>query len=119
MATLTVFGNYSKRQHQMARIEDYSRATAHFEKSIQKLKDNFQNGLEYINKLKLDKENTTDEMQLKQIDVDLNYLEKHFDHTEMNNKISTLETKLHNHRVRLKKMVEKHNIKNTKVEDRE
>lgn len=111
MATLTVFGNYSKRQHQLARIEDYSRATAHFEKSIQKLKDNFHNGLEYLNKLKVDRENTTDEMQLKQIDVDINYLQKHFDETEMNNKISHLEAKLQNHRARLKNMHEKHNIK--------
>lgn len=117
MATLTVFGNYSKRQHQMARIEDYSRATAHFEKSIQKLKDNFRNGLEYIHKLKEDRENTTDEMQLKQIDVDINYLEKHFDPAEMNNKISHLETKLQNHRVRLKNMYDKHNIKSKKIEE--
>lgn len=119
MATMTVFGNYSKRQHQMARIEDYSRATSHFEKSIQKLKDNYSNGLQYINKLKMDKETTTDEQQLRQIEVDINYLEKHFDPAEMNDKISHLETKLQNHRIRLKKMQNKVATKNSQSADSE
>ena len=119
MATLTVFGNYSKRQHQMARVEDYNRATTHFEKSIQKLKDNFSNGLQYINKLKMDKETTTDELQLRQIEVDINYLEKHFDPTEMSDKISHLETKLENHRVRLKNMQNKFVTNNSQSADGE
>lgn len=111
MSTLTVFGNYSKKQHQMARIEDYSRAINHLENSITKVKENYQNGLDYIKKLETDRETTTDELALRQIDVDLNYLRQHFDPNEMNQKIAALETKLKNHRIRLKKLYEKHTVK--------
>jgi septal ring factor EnvC (AmiA/AmiB activator) len=111
MSTLTVFGNYSKRQHQMARLEDYTRAIAHLEASIERVKVNYQNGLDYIKKLKDDRETTQDELQLKQIEVDLKYLQTHFDPTEMNQKIEALETKLVNHRIRLQKLHEKHAVK--------
>lgn len=113
MSTLTVFGNYSKKQHQMARLEDYSRAINHLENSIVKVKENYQNGLDYIKKLEADRKTTSDELQLRQIDVDLNYLRQHFDPTEMNQKISSLETKLKNHRIRLKKLYEKNEVKKT------
>jgi len=108
MATMTVFGNYSKKQHQMARLEDYTRAIDHLEKSIDRVKSNYQDGLNYIKKLESDKITTTDERQLKQIDVDLNYLQNHFDPKVMDEKIADLETKLRNHRFRLKKMRTKH-----------
>ncbi len=111
MSTLTVFGNYSKKQHQMARLEDYSRAIVHLENSIVKVKENYKNGLDYIKKLEADRETTTDELQLRQIDVDIKYLREHFDPAEMNQKITALETKLKNHRIRLKKLYEKHTVK--------
>ncbi len=111
MSTLTVFGNYSKKQHQMARLEDYSRAIVHLENSIIKVKENYQNGLDYIKKLEIDRETTTDDLELRQIDVDLKYLRQHFDPNEMNQKISSLETKLKNHRLRLQKLYEKHSVK--------
>ena len=111
MATMTVFGNYSKKQHQMARLEDYTRAIEHLEKSIERVKSNYQDGLNFIQKLETDKETTTDEKQLKQIEVDLEYLRTHFDPKEMDEKIAALETKLRNHRFRLKKLHLKHTTK--------
>lgn len=113
MATMTVFGNYSKKQHQMARLEDYTRAIEHLEKSIERVKSNYQDGLNFIAKLETDRETTTDESQLKQIDVDLKYLQTHFNPKEMDEKIAALETKLRNHRFRLKKLHAKHAAKKT------
>ncbi len=117
MATMTVFGNYSKKQHQMARLEDYTRAIDHLEKSIDRVKANYQEGLNYISKLLTDKETTTDERQLKQIEVDLNYLQAHFEPKQMDEKIANLETKLRNHRFRLKKLIAQHS--NPKAAEKE
>lgn len=108
MSTLTVFGNYSKRQHQMARLEDYTRAITHLEKSIERVKENYQNGLDFIAKLKADQQTTEDKKQLKQIEVDLAYLQEHFEPTAMTTKINNLEAKLRHHYARLKKLQEKY-----------
>lgn len=111
MSSLTVFGNFSKKQHQMARLEDYTRAIDHLEKSIDRVKANYKEGLDYIQKLQEDQKTTTDEQQLRQIAVDLDYLQKHFEPKAMNEKIANLETKLRNHRFRLKKLIAKHSNK--------
>jgi membrane protein involved in colicin uptake len=102
MATMTVFGNYSKR---------HSRATAHLEKSIDKLKENHQNGLDYIKKLEIERGATQDQNRLQQIQIDLNYLQHHFNPEEMAAKVSLLEEKLSTHRLRLKKLHDKHAVK--------